>query len=94
MRPVLIIVCTLAACSSFPELDSRTTGAAMNAPYPSLLPREALVAGQPSNTSLMTGPVEARAAALRRRAAYLRGRQIIDRTTRARLQAAIGRHSR
>lgn len=94
MRPVLFIVCILAACSSFPELDSRTTGAAKNAPYPSLLPREALVTGLSSNPTRLMGTIEARAAALRRRAAYLRARQIIDRATRARLQAAVAKYSR
>jgi hypothetical protein len=95
MRPALLATLVIAACAQFPDLDTRTTRAAMNAPYPSLVPTEALLAGlpPPERGEVIARGLSGRAAALRARAAALRARAVIDGATRARLQAAVARHS-
>lgn len=94
MRPALLTLLAIAACTQFPDLDSRTTRAAMNAPYPALVPLDALLAGLPAmdRGEVITRGLEGRAAGLRARAAALRARAVIDSGTRARLAAAVARN--
>ncbi len=96
MRPHLIALVLIAACTQFPDLDSRTTRAAADAPYPDLVPIDALLSGlpPPERGERIARGLAGRAAALRARAAVLRGRPVIDARTRQRLQAAIARHTR
>lgn len=71
--PVLLVV-SLAGCKQFPQLDAARSEAAMRAPYPVLQPLppilEASEAG--SLTEATTAEINARGAALRRRADALR----------------------
>lgn len=94
MRLALVAIAFLAACTQFPELDSRTTRAPSNAPYPNLAPIDELLAGLPApeRGERIAQGLAGRAAALRARAARLRSRPVIDQTTRSRFQAAILRH--
>jgi hypothetical protein len=99
MRPALprlLALALLAACASFPKLDGAATRAAPSGPYPALVPLDALLAeaGAPGRGVEASQGLQARAAALKARAAALRGRPVIDRATRARLDAAVARHSR
>jgi hypothetical protein len=96
MRPALLALLMIAACAQFPDLDSRTSRASMNAPYPDLVPMDALLASLPAmdRGEVITRGLQGRAAGLRARAAALRGRPVIDRATRAVLLAAIARNRR
>lgn len=96
MRLILPALILIAACAQFPELDSRASSVPANAPYPELVPTEMLLAGLPEadHGQTVTRGLAGRAAALRARAARLRARPVIDRETRAALQASIARHSR
>lgn len=76
MRPAVLsmIVCALfPACARPPAMDNARSPAVTAAPYPSLLPLDALVAATPpAATGNPAAPVEARAAGLNARAAALR----------------------
>ncbi|QGY00401.1 hypothetical protein EI983_12540 [Roseovarius faecimaris] len=80
----------LAACAEFPELDATLSDAARAAPYPQLLPVEELNArvGEPRIDAEAADGIEARVAALKARAARLRG-TVLDSSTRARMQTGI-----
>lgn len=70
MRAALLFLSVLAGCTQFPELDRAADPAAMAAPYPTLLPAEALpAAGTPPADP--AAALLARAAALRARAGEL-----------------------
>ncbi|MFN3210140.1 MAG: hypothetical protein ACE369_14270 [Roseovarius sp.] len=86
----LMLTLSLSACTQFPELDRTTSAEARRAAYPDLLPVEDLRArvGAPRTTDQTTGSLEARVAALRARAARLRG-AVIDGTSRQRLDQKI-----
>jgi len=99
MRPALprlLALALLAACARFPELEGAATRGVLDAPYPALVPLDALLAeaAAPGMGVEASAGLQARAAALRARAAALRARPVIDRATRSRLRAAIARHSR
>jgi hypothetical protein len=85
-----MLTLTLSACTQFPDLDQATSDQTRRAPYPELLPVEDLRAqvAAPRVTDQTTQSLEARAAALRARAARLRG-TVIDGTSRARLDQKI-----
>jgi hypothetical protein len=62
----------LAGCTQFPELERSQTPGVARAPYPALLPLDALLNGpQPTVDAAMIDSVEARAEGLRRRSAGL-----------------------
>lgn len=91
----LFMALTIVACSTFPELDQRTTRAAEDAPYPNLLPMSWLNSAEYDRTvpAQAVASLEARVAYLRRRATFLRQRSIMNSATRAKLLAALERHS-
>ncbi|WP_424941736.1 hypothetical protein [Aliiroseovarius crassostreae] len=80
----------LAACSPSPEVGKPLSNVARNADYPRILPLDTLLAQQPEEVDIpaLTGSLTSRAAALRARAAALRG-SIVDGGTRARMQDAL-----
>ncbi|WP_300517750.1 hypothetical protein [Aliiroseovarius sp.] len=85
-------------CSNAPRLDTGMSARARAAAYPALVPLGPLLAGisqEPGSYSptLLTGNLPARAAALRARAARLRG-TVVDTAARDRMRAAIARHAR
>ncbi|MGK7752022.1 MULTISPECIES: hypothetical protein [unclassified Roseovarius] len=88
--PALALAFALSACTQFPELDGATSRETRNAPYPALLPVEDLRArvAEPRVTDRTAPSLEARVAALRARAARLRG-SVIDGASRARLDRKI-----
>jgi hypothetical protein len=97
LRPALSMVfCAglLLGCADFPQLDASVSPAARAAAYPTIAPFEQLEAidegGEISDESMQA--LQARAAGLRARAARLR-RTIIDRETRARMDAALARRA-
>ena len=66
------VLAALAGCTQFPELDQATNPAAFQAPYPSLLPFEALQASTALPAAVdPAAALAARVAALRARAAAL-----------------------
>ncbi|MEO1139976.1 MAG: hypothetical protein AAFW87_11020 [Pseudomonadota bacterium] len=87
---VLVLLVTLAGCSQFPELDDNLSSEARAARYPDLVPVEDLRAGltAPRITDETTTTLEGRVAALRARAARLRG-TVIDRNSRNRLEQKV-----
>ena len=95
MRPIrpLLLCLALAGCAEAPSLDGRISAAAAAAPYPVLQPLAPLLAqaAQPGRITPQTPrQLEGGAAALRARAAALRG-PVVDAATRARMQAAAAR---
>ncbi|QFT92164.1 hypothetical protein FIU86_04880 [Roseovarius sp. THAF9] len=86
----LTLTLALSGCTQFPELDNGTSLETRRAPYPDLLPVEDLRArvAAPRASEQTTRMLEARVAALRARAARLRG-SVIDGTSRARLDRKI-----
>ena len=90
----LVLMCfLLAGCADAPSLDGRISAAAASAPYPVLQPLAPLLerAAQPGRITPQTPrQLEGGAAALRARAAALRG-PVVDAATRARMQAAVAR---
>lgn len=94
LLPSLFLCASLmAGCSEFPALDNAVSASARHADYPGLLPLDQVAAdsaGAEATQAAIKG-LAGRAAALRARAARLRG-PVIDDTTRARLQAALARH--
>lgn len=95
MRPALLILPFLAclACAQAPVLPGTGATANSNAPFPDLLPIDALLAAQPQTPQIDTATeaaFDARLADLRQRARRLSG-PVVDSATRARMQAAISR---
>lgn len=86
----VMLTLALSACTQFPDLDRTTSAQTRRAPYPDLLPVEDLRAqvASPRATDRTTKSLEARIAALRARAARLRG-TVIDGASRARLDQKI-----
>lgn len=82
----------LAACSPSPDVGRPLSNAAQNADYPEILPLNTLLAQQPTEVDVpaLTGSLTSRAAALRARAAALRG-SIVDGGTKTRMQDALAR---
>lgn len=92
LRPaILIAILSLGAgCTQFPDLDSAVTDTARDAPYPDLLPVEELNAriAEPKITPDTVSGLAGRVAALKARAAWLRG-SVIDSPTRARMSIGV-----
>ncbi len=86
----LAVFAALAACTAFPELDGTLPPSADAADYPRLVPVEPLLeaAQEVQITETTQSGIEARVAALKARAARLRG-PIVDSTTRARMRAGV-----
>lgn len=83
----------LCGCASFPVLDDRLDAAARDAPYPTLLPLDPLIAqanAAPAGASPGNASMNDRIANLSRRAESLRG-AIIETGTRARMQRGVDR---
>lgn len=80
----------VAACTQFPDLDGALSDTARDAPYPDLLPVEELNARitSPRITPETTAGITARVAALKARAANLRG-SVIDSPTRERMSIGV-----
>lgn len=91
-RFTLLFVALLAACTEFPALDGKTSPAARAAPYPKLVPLDAILVppDQPRLTPDDVSALQARVARLKRRAAALR-RPVFDGDEKVQLQSAIGR---
>ena len=90
-RPAgFMLIAALAGCAQFPELDAATSATARDAPYPDLIPVEDIMAQVPQDriTPDTASGLSARVAALRARAARLRG-SVIDSPTRARMRAGV-----
>lgn len=87
---LVVILALLGACREFPELDAAVDDDARAAPYPDLLPAEALRgrAGEPRRGAETRRELEERAAALRGRAEALRG-GVVDAGTRARMETGV-----
>ncbi|MDU8912822.1 hypothetical protein [Aestuariicoccus sp. MJ-SS9] len=89
LRRLALFLC-LSACTQFPALDRAATPGIETAPFPALLPLDALLAGtEPVTSPEMVAGIGARAAALRGRAVRLQG-PVIDRATRARMRRGVG----
>ncbi|MEL6419257.1 MAG: hypothetical protein AAFV87_04650 [Pseudomonadota bacterium] len=92
LSPCLVILAAISACTQFPELDDAVSEQAQAAPYPALVDLGPLVtevrAGRTDPAEVETS-VDARVAALRARAARLRG-EVVDAETRRRMQAGAG----
>ena len=86
----LALAALLCGCTAFPELDGTVPPALERADFPALVPVEPLIAGaQEVRIAPETAPsVLARVAALRARAARLRG-PIVDSGARARMRAGV-----
>ncbi len=85
-----VLLCALAACEEFPELDGTVPAHMKEAGFPTLVPVEPLVtaARAPAITETTMAGMAARVAALRTRAARLSG-PVVDRATKARMARGI-----
>lgn len=94
LMPIIFLVpLLLNACAQFPQVDASVSPEAEAADYPALLPLEDIATAQSADKARAEAAqqtVEARAARLRARAARLRG-PVVDRSTRARMQAGVPR---
>lgn len=82
-------LCALGACAQFPELDAATDPAVFDRDYPRILPIDGLLTGpEPRATPEVAGSVQARAAALKARAARLGG-PVVDARTKARMARGV-----
>ena len=92
---LLCLSLLLAGCTQFPNLDPAVSASAKAAPYPTLAPLDGVLArtaGQGADPAAVRGSLAARTAALRARAARMQG-PIIEPPVRARMDAALRRHS-
>lgn len=85
----LFCAASLSACAEFPELDAQITSEMRRADYPSLISTQSLQ-GPPAPliTPQSQGALSARVAALKARAARLRG-SVVSPATKRRLRAPI-----
>ncbi|BBU55271.1 hypothetical protein KU6B_15360 [Mameliella alba] len=80
------VIAALTGCTQFPELDARQTPGVADAPYPDLLPLDALLNGAvPRATPGEAAVVEGRVAALKARASRLQRVDIAPRGVDGRL---------
>lgn len=88
-RVWIIVGMTLAACAEFPEVDAALASGTPSRDYPALLPFEDLLAADtPRLDDTTDDALLARAAALRNRAAAIRG-PVIDSQTRRRMEDGV-----
>ena len=91
---MIALLALATGCADTPRLDPAMSARARDAAYPELVPLGPLLAGLPMDDGdLGTGTLTARAAALRARAARLRG-TVVDAPARDRMRAAVTRHTR
>lgn len=93
MRPApFALIVLLCACADpdLPDLRQAVSAEARRAPYPTLLPADALIARSQagSHVVVQTADFESRVARLKQRAALLRNRPILDAASRLRLLRA------
>lgn len=91
MLRCLIPFLALTACAQFPALEASISPSAQDADYPDLVQWEPLLAaavGTPQRNANIEQALDRRAAALRSRAAQLRG-PVVDRATRARMRRGV-----
>ncbi|WP_353472742.1 hypothetical protein PVT71_01565 [Salipiger sp. H15] len=88
--PVLGLCALAAACSDFPEFDGSQSPGVASAPWPKLVPLAGLMQAQPAPRAApeMATDLDARAEALRRRAAALQG-DVVDETARGRMDGGV-----
>lgn len=96
MRAALLLLSfSLAGCTPFPDLGAAVSASAKSAPYPRLAPIDGLLdranAPGPDVAAIRSG-LAGRVGALRARAAGLK-RPIVEPAVRARMNAALRRHS-
>lgn len=92
--PLLVLL--MAACSQqLPNTRDTISPAALNAPYPKLVPLDGLLAKAEAGTSIVadTTSLEGRVARLKARASALKGRSIVDGATRLKLLDASARNA-
>ena len=95
---MIALLALATGCADAPRLDTGLSARARGAAYPELVPLGPLLAGVSAAQSdhdipTLTGNLPARAAALRARAARLRG-TVVDAAARDRMRAAVARHTR
>lgn len=83
----------LAGCAEWPELTVPNEGTSAAAGWPSLVPLAPILAREAAPITVAAQPAD-RIAALNARAAALRGRAVIDRATRARMQSGVSAAAR
>jgi len=91
MRLILCCFLAVSACAQFPALDGVVPPDVANAPYPDLVPLAPVVARaatSESNAAFAQEDITSRLAALRARAARLRG-PVIGPQTRARMMRGV-----
>ena len=95
-RSLFTIILVLAAtgCTQFPELDRAVSARARAAAYPQILPMDGLERDvQATGSGSGLGNLPGRLARLQSRARSMRARPVVDSATRARMMAALARHS-
>ena len=93
---ICALAALLAGCAhDRPDPNATISAASLEAPYPVLEPLEALLARADAGTRVETDAaiLQARLAALKQRAAALRGRSIFDGASRLKLFEAAARNS-
>ncbi|MBE9635246.1 hypothetical protein [Salipiger mangrovisoli] len=91
MRLLLLTALALTgACTDFPEFDGSQAPGVATAPWPKLLPLDGVLRAEapPRTQPEMAGELDARAEALRRRAAALQG-DVVEGTARARMDGGV-----
>ncbi|MCO6381588.1 hypothetical protein [Oceanicola sp. 502str15] len=94
-RAALLLCLALSGCTQFPELDAVVSASAKSAAYPRLQPLDGILAQANASTTdpaAVRGDLSARVAALRARAARMRG-PIVEPPVRARMNDALRRHA-
>ena len=74
---LVLVACTLSACTRVPELEDQLSADLRSQPYPTLLPLDSALAQEPlpeTESAALAETLDARAANLRRRAEELRRR--------------------
>ena len=90
--PALLCLSVLVGCTALPDLGPSPD---RRAPWPGLLPLDSLTASAvPVSAPRFGANLQDRATALKARAAALRGRPIIERALRQRMEAALRRNRR
>ena len=89
----LLLCLLITGCTPFPELEARISPEARRAPYPALLPMDALLArrGTDRLAPEAADEMKARVARLRARARALAARPVLTAAERARLLSALSR---
>ncbi|MBU2980912.1 hypothetical protein KO498_03705 [Lentibacter algarum] len=86
----LLLIASLTACATFPELDATLSDEAKAADFPTLMPINELSAATPAPriTEQSTAALSGRVSALQARAARLR-RSVVDAGTKQRMRTGV-----